>query len=272
MEKIKKAGMMAVVAVMLASCFFMEYYTYQSQETLLQMQKGEEPGSSRSEVVSGAVIENEVKKEEEAKKVAYLTFDDGPSKVTERILDVLKVYDVHATFFLIGGNITSEREALVQRMVKEGNTIGIHTYCHEAKEIYCSADAYMKDLEKTEERIYEVTGEKPTLCRFPWGSANNYLKKIEDDLIPRLESAGYYYCDWNVSAEDSVGTPTKYSIIKNIKKDYSRYEKPVILMHDSATSSLTAEMLPDIIVMLKDSGYQFDTLDHEEKPYQYPRN
>ena len=270
MNIIKKAGMMLVVAVMLASCFFMEYYTYQSQETLLQMQKGEI--KEQEKVVSGTVIENEAKKETQAKKVAYLTFDDGPSKVTERILDVLKVYDVKATFFLVGQNITSDREELVQRMVEEGNVVGIHTYCHEAKEIYCSADAYMEDLEKTEERIYEVTGEKTKLCRFPWGSANQYLKNIEEDLIPRMENQGYYYCDWNVSAEDSVGTPTKYSIIKNVKKDYNRYEKPVILMHDSATSSLTAEMLPDIIVMLKDSGYQFDTLNHVEKPYQYPRN
>lgn len=270
MKWIKKAGMMLVVAMMLVSCFFMEYYTYQSQETLLQMQKGDE--IIREKVVSGAVIENAEKKEIETKKVAYLTFDDGPSKVTERILDVLKVYDVQATFFLIGKNITSEREKLVQRMVEEGNVIGIHTYCHEAKQIYCSADAYMEDLEKTEERIYEVTGERAKLCRFPWGSANQYLKNIEKELIPRMENQGYYYCDWNVSAEDSVGSPTKYSIVKNVKKDFSRYEKPVILMHDSATSSLTAEMLPDIIVMLKNSGYQFDTLDHEEKPYQYPRN
>lgn len=270
MKWIKKAGMLFVVTMMLASCFFMEYYTYQSQETLLQMQKGEQ--TKQEKVVSGAVIENKEEKEAEEKKVAYLTFDDGPSKVTERILDVLKVYDVKATFFLIGQNITLDREELVQRMVEEKNVVGIHTYCHKAESIYCSADAYMEDLEKTGERIYEVTGKATKLCRFPWGSANQYLKKIEEELIPRMERQGYYYCDWNVSAEDSVGTPTRTSIIKNIKKDYSRYENPVILMHDSATSSLTAEMLPDIIVMLKDSGYQFDTLDHVEKPYQYPRN
>lgn len=267
MEYLKKVGMLVVVIGMLASCFYMEYYTYMSQETLLNMQEME---TDRQKVVSGAVVENTQKKQE--RKVAYLTFDDGPSKVTNRVLDVLKVYGIQGTFFLIGGNITEENEDIVKRMTQEGNAIGIHTYCHEAKKIYCSADAYMEDLKKTEERIYTVTGKRTKLCRFPWGSANAYLKNIEKELLPQLEENGYYYCDWNVSAEDSVGKPTSYSILKNVKKDYSRYQEPVILMHDSSTNSLTAQMLPDIIVMLKDSGYEFDTLDHMEKPYQYPRN
>lgn len=257
---------------MLGACFWLEYDTYQSQETILELQNIERDKSEYCDIIEEATKENTKEKEKIGKKIAYLTFDDGPSKVTERILDVLEAYDIPATFFLIGCNITEERVPIIERMVKNKNAIGIHTYCHEAKQIYRSTDSYLEDLKKTKQRIYEVTGQRVSMIRFPWGSANNYLKKIEDSLIPKLEQEGYDYYDWNVSAEDSVGKPTRYSIIKNVKKDFSRYDNPVVLMHDSATSSLTAEMLPDIIVMLKDAGYQFDTLDHMEKPYQYPRD
>lgn len=272
MKWVERTVKLVLVLAMLASCFWMEYYTYQSQETILQIQKEVGNQGKSEEIITGTTLENEEKKKEQGKKVAYLTFDDGPSKVTERILDVLEVYDVPATFFLIGCNITEEREPVIERMVENNNAIGIHTYCHKADEIYRSAQSYLDDLKKTQERIYEVTGKEVSMIRFPWGSANNYLKKIEDSLLPALEAEGYNYYDWNVSAEDSIGNPTRYSILKNVKKDFDRYDNPVVLMHDSATSSLTAEMLPDIIVMLKNGGYQFDTLDHMEKPYQYPRN
>lgn len=271
MKWVERATKIVLVLAMLASCFWLEYYTYQSQETILQLQK-EKENKKTDEIVTKTMAENEQEKKEQSKKVAYLTFDDGPSEVTERILDVLEVYDIPATFFLIGCNITEEREPVIERMVKNKNAIGLHTYCHNANEIYCSAQSYLDDLQKTKERIYEVTGKEISMIRFPWGSANEYLKKIEDSLLPALEKEGYYYFDWNVSAEDSVGNPTRYSILHNVKKDFSRYDNPVVLMHDSATSSLTAEMLPDIIVMLKEGGYQFDTLDHMDKPYQYPRD
>ena len=79
-----------------------------------------------------------------------------------------------------------------------------------------------------------------------------------------MERRGYCYYDWNVSAEDSVGKPTSYSILANIFKDVFRYDTPVILMHDSATNALTVSMLADIIKEIKEAGYEFDTLDNRE--------
>lgn len=266
MQKYKKilAGLMGVF--LLFVCFRVEYYTYklQSEETAL---------IEESQPVASCVTEeNQKEKEKKEQKVAYLTFDDGPSCNTKRVLDVLNAYQINATFFLIGSNITPDTKPIVERMVKEGNAVGIHTYSHEANKMYASAEAFEKDFLQAEDIINATTGQKTRLCRFPWGSANNYLKKIDSQVLPWLEEKGYYYCDWNVSAEDSIGTPTAYSIIRNIKKDYGRYEHPILLMHDSNTNCLTAEMLPDIIVMLKQDGYNFDTLDHMEKPYQYARN
>ncbi|MEG1457743.1 MAG: polysaccharide deacetylase family protein [Acetivibrio sp.] len=204
-----------------------------------------------------------------SEKVAYLTFDDGPSKVTEMVLDELKEEKVKATFFLIGEQITKEKEPLLQRMVKEGHLIGVHTYTHRWKDIYASANAYIEDAEKTAERIYEVTGVKPIYYRFPWGSVNGYISSFCDDIIKRMKEKGYTYFDWNVSAEDSVGKPTQESILKNVRKDYKRYQEPVILMHDSPSNRLTAETLVQIIREMKDEGYGFSTIQNRSKPCQY---
>ncbi len=205
------------------------------------------------------------------KKVAYLTFDDGPSVLTEEVLAILKEENIRATFFLIGSQITTEEEELLKKMVNEGHLLGIHTYSHKSNEIYGSADAYIEDAKKTAQRIYEVTGEQPTIYRFPWGSKNCYVSGICDKIIEEMTKEGYEYFDWNVSAEDSIGTPTKASILKNIKKDFEKYKEPVILMHDSAINKATVEALPSIIEMLKEEGYTFGRLDERSKPYHYPR-
>lgn len=199
-----------------------------------------------------------------AKKTAYLTFDDGPSEQTALVLDILKEEGIHATFFLIGEEITAEREELVKRMVEEGHTIGLHTYCHDYDVIYHSVDNFLADYEKLYERIYEVAGIKPSIFRFPGGSTNRYGKSVIKKLKTEMERRGFCFYDWNVSAEDMVGKPTRYSIRTNIFKDVFRYEQPVILMHDSAANALTVSMLTDIIGEIRKGGYDFDTLDHRE--------
>lgn len=198
------------------------------------------------------------------KKIAYLSFDDGPSEETIKVLDILKEEGIHATFFLIGEEITPEREDIVRRIVEEGHTIGLHTYCHDYTKMYHSVDAFLEDYEKVYQRIYEVTGKKPVIFRFPGGSKNKYVSRIAKEVIKEMERRGFCYYDWNVSAEDSVGRPTAYSIRANIFKDVFRFEQPVILMHDSAINKVTISCLPDIIKEIRKAGYEFDTLDHRE--------
>lgn len=206
-----------------------------------------------------------------SKKTAYLTFDDGPSKVTEIILDTLKTEKINATFFLVGKAITSDMESTVKRIYEDGHTIGIHTYSHKS-DIYHSIDSYLEDFEKVCEQIKELTGEEPKIFRFPWGSANQYLCNNCAKVTEILEEKGYTYYDWNVSAEDAIGNPTKYSILNNIKKNYKKYNEAIILMHDSSINKLTAELLPEIINMIKEADYEFDTLDHMEVPFQYSKD
>ena len=203
------------------------------------------------------------------KKIAYLTFDDGPSDNTFDILDILQEKDVPATFFILGSAITDEGEACLRRMANEGHTIGIHTYSHMCNEIYCSIERYLDDFNTVYQQIYEITGRRVSIYRFPWGSNNGYSKEIKEALMDEMERRGFICYDWNVSANDSVGKPTAYSILHNIEKDLEQHNYPIILMHDSVINDLTARVLPDIIEMIREKGYEFDTLDHRE-PYQFP--
>lgn len=208
---------------------------------------------------------------EKKEKVAYLTFDDGPSNTTKQVLDVLEKYQIHGTFFLIGENIQPRMCGVLERMVRDGNQVGIHTYCHEANVMYGNFQLFQKDFLHAEACIQNTIHRKTVLFRFPWGSANDYLCGINNPVCSWLESQGYTYCDWNVSGEDAVGTPTAWSIYHNVEKDFKRYDEAIILLHDSASTELTAKVLPEIIEMIQAAGYRFDTLDHAKHIYQYGR-
>ena len=208
-------------------------------------------------------------KSDKENKIAYLTFDDGPSENTYKVLDILQEEEVKATFFIVGSNISKTEVNSLKRMVNEGHTIGIHTYSHMCNEIYCSVERYLDDFNTVYQQIYEITGKRVNIYRFPWGSNNKYSRNIKDALIEEMERRGFSCYDWNVSAEDSIGRPTRNSIRKNIRKDLLRYSDPIILLHDSRINGLTVEMLPEIIEIIRDKGYEFDTLDQRE-PYQFP--
>jgi len=214
--------------------------------------------------------EYEIPKElTKGKKIAYLTFDDGPSENTFKILDILEKRDIKAIFFIVGSAVNEERETCLVRMVNEGHTIGIHTYSHICNEIYCSVERYLDDFNTVYQQVYGITGERVNIYRFPLGSSNGYSKGIKDALMEEMERRGFTCYDWNVSADDAIGKPTAYSIRHNIEKDLKKNNYPIILMHDSTINDLTVRMLPEIIKMLKEKGYEFETLDQRE-PYQFP--
>ena len=209
------------------------------------------------------------KEADKERKVVYLTFDDGPSDNTYDILDILEDKNVKATFFIVGNAISDKREDSLRRMVNEGHTIGIHSYSHLCNEIYCSVERYLDDFNTVYEQIYNITGKRVNIYRFPWGSNNAFSKNIKNALLEEMERRGFACYDWNVDTKDAVGQPTAYSILKNIRKDIKRYPNPIVLMHDIKTSKTTVQLLPYIIDMLSDMGYEFDTLDNREQ-YLFP--
>lgn len=206
------------------------------------------------------------------KKTAYLTFDDGPSDNTRSILDTLKKEKAVATFFLIGNEITDEKEAIVKQEIAQGNAVGVHTFCHEQKQMYCDAAGFFTDYQKASERIASVTGRLPVLHRFPWGSNNGYVCSYVDDLHEKLKAMGVRSFDWNVSGEDSVSPHvSQETIFQNVKKDLTRFDEPIILLHDSASAKNTASVLPRIIQYIREQGYSFGTLENREE-YLFPKS
>ncbi len=212
----------------------------------------------------GTVVEQEM-----PEKVVFLTFDDGPSRNTVKILDTLAKYEVSATFFVIGENLTEDGVAIAKRALEEGHMLGMHTETHSYDKIYRTVDSFLTDYDKLASRFVEEFGECPAIFRFPGGSYSAYINPIKEDLKKELERRGFIGYDWNVSGEDSVGTPTAASIKKNIFDTIEDQSQPIILLHDSPCSNLTAEVLPEILEKLIADGYEFRTLECR-KPYLFP--
>ncbi len=211
-------------------------------------------------------------RDREKRKIAYLTFDDGPSKNTDKILDVLKEKKVKATFFVVGktGSLAENR---YRRIVEEGHTLGLHSYSHRYEEIYASLENYKKDVLRLKEYLYEVTGEEVWAYRFPGGSSNRVAKVPMKECIDFLEEEGIVYFDWNASSEDAVAVNASCSVLNsNILKDALRYERPMILMHDLHECCNTADGLSELIDRLLEEGYQIEAITKETKPVQHNRN
>ena len=193
-------------------------------------------------------------------KVIYLTFDDGPSKHTSRLLDVLKKYNVKATFFVTGYG----SDSMIKREYDEGHTIALHTYTHKYCDIYKNIDAYFNDLNRIQNRVKRITGFTPKYIRFPGGSSNTVSrgcdggKKIMSQLVKEVEKRGYVYFDWNVVSGDA-GWTTKtdkvYSYVVNaLKSNYS-----IVLQHDSKGYSVDA--VERIIKYGLNNGFTFKKID-----------
>ena len=206
----------------------------------------------------------------EEKKIAYLTFDDGPSKNTELILDILKENNVHATFFIISPYIEPHIQ-FVKRAYEEGNAIGNHTADHEFKCVYTCEESFFKSFNKQQKFIKEVTGSDCTIFRFPGGSNNTIVKNsrgkdFTKNITFKLNEVGVNVYDWNVDSGDAKGNNIPAStLIQNISREIKdkdgNYKNPaIILMHDCMTKNTTVEALPGIIKLLKDAGYDFGIL------------
>ena len=202
-------------------------------------------------------------------KVAYLTFDDGPSKVTEDILDILKEEGVPATFFVIAAENNEKYLPVLSRTASEGHLIA-HSGSHQYSTIYASPEAFWQDLAGLREKLTPYVGNaQMNILRFPGGSTNTVSRKyggssIMKELKAQAETYGFRYVDWNVCANDAVGgrhSPSE--IYKNVVEEAAGHNTCVVLMHD--TKKETVQALGDIIRWFKNAGYRFDTVDHMPK-------
>ena len=190
--------------------------------------------------------------------VVYLTFDDGPNKAnTEKILQILKEENIHATFFLTGQNVRLYPD-VVKEIYQSGNAIGVHSYTHDYKKIYASPQAYIDELLQTDTLIYNAIGVRPVISRTPGGTQGHFTSAFWQ----AIQDIGYIEVGWNALTGDADGTgKTAEKEIANVKNQMALrpylHSHLVILMHDASGHEATVEALPTIISMLKEQGYTF---------------
>lgn len=199
----------------------------------------------------------------------YLTFDDGPSYNTERLLDTLDYYGVQATFFVTG--VHSDYSPMLGEIVRRGHTIAMHSACHHYNEIYVSEEAYFADLREIQDLIFEYAGVRPTLVRFPGGGSNTvscYNPGIMTRLAGDLADMGYTYFDWNVSGADTADNATYASVVANVCEDAGKREVSVVLQHD--TCGFSVDAVAEIIEWGLANGYAFRALDASSPTMHHP--
>ena len=196
----------------------------------------------------------------EDEKVVYLTFDDGPSKNTQKVLDILKEYDAKATFFITGQQ--PEYFPMIRTAYDAGHTIGLHTYTHDYAGVYASEEAYFDDLEKVGEVAKEQIGYVPCFIRFPGGSSNmisaEYSSGLMTKLVDAVQEKGYQYYDWNLDSGDAAGAG-KDAIEENSTTE--KLNHVMLLCHDTQAKDATVEALPYILKYYTERGYEFRGID-----------
>lgn len=203
------------------------------------------------------------------KKVCYLTFDDGPGPYTNRLLDILKKYNVKATFFVT--NLRKDCQADIAREVQEGHSVGVHSFTHDYKKIYASESAYWADFDAMENVIQQETGKTTKLMRFPGGSSN-MVSKFNPGVMGRLTQQatekGYVYFDWNVSSGDAGGTKDTNVVRQNIIQGMQTHNKSVVLCHD--IKEFTVNAIESVITWGLQNGYTFLPLDETSFDAHHP--
>lgn len=199
-------------------------------------------------------------------KTAYLTFDDGPNNsVTPMVLDVLRKYNVKATFFMVG-SLIEQNPDMARRVYEEGHTLANHSYSHVYTELYADTASFMSQIEKTHALIQGITDNLnyPKIFRFPGGGYNTGSHaEIKQECKPLLEENKFRYCDWNALTGDAEKkSPTADYLVSRLKATTKDKEDVVILMHDAPAKTATAESLGEVIEYLISQGFTFDTLDN----------
>lgn len=203
--------------------------------------KRQDTTAPASQEVSTGKITGE---EDVAKKIA-LTFDDGPHpRYTEQLLDGLKERNVVATFFVTGENAQNYPN-IIRREQAEGHLIGNHTYSH-IQLTSGNRETFREELVKTNEILENITGEKVSFVRPPYGSWDKSFEK-ELNMFPVL---------WNIDPLDWCSHNAECIAAKVVEK---AGDGDIILMHDYYDTSVTAAL--EVVDVLQKRGFQFVTVE-----------
>lgn len=192
---------------------------------------------------TGELLSKEKAQIDPSKPMVALTFDDGPGERTTELLNQLKKYNAHATFFMLGKNVKRYPDA-VKQMLKDGNELGNHSYDHQQL-TKIDADAIAKEVNDTNQNIKDICGSAATVLRPPYGAINDTVKS----------SVGMPMILWNVDTLDWK-TRNAQSTIDEVMKNLK--DGDIILMHDIHTETIDAAL--ELIPKLEEEGYQLVTV------------
>ncbi|MBX4259626.1 polysaccharide deacetylase [Clostridium estertheticum] len=291
----RRRKIVAIMFIILCSLVYTRYaYSYKMEvkakenhvlqvkaQTVLEKSREEKAASAAIELrarVANAANTYDIQKTsdiakgkgvKDGKKIAFLTFDDGPSTtVTPKVLDILKNNNIKATFFTLGNAIESNNSSkeLIKRIAKEGHALGNHGYSHDMKIIYphnkLDVNVFMAEIEKTNNILESILGQdfNARAIRMPGGYMSRvyYHDPNLTELNAKLKEKDLYSIDWNAYVFDAEGKKkTSPELVEAFKENVGTQEKIVVLMHDTYGKESTAEALPEIIDYLKTSGYEF---------------
>lgn len=223
------------------------------------------PNSFALELTTNSVMDTSLREKittltKKEEKIAYLTFDDGPTlKATGKILDILKEEEIKATFFVVGKHV-KEHPELVKRAYEEGHYIANHGYHHDNKKLYSSNENFINEIKNTDIEIGKAIGIEnycSHVFRFPNGYMSSHYKAKKKEATKLLSDINYTYIDWNCLNNDSVKKYSSSQLLKNLKKSAKNKGTLVILMHDTSDVNDTPSTLKDSITYLKEQGYEF---------------
>lgn len=246
----KKIDIMIALMIIIVLLFFI--WIHKSKSLAIEL--------SKNSVLSTEMIDKVATITKNEEKIAYLTFDDGPTiSVTPKILDILKSEDVKATFFVIGKYVDKHPE-IVRREYEEGHYIANHGYDHDNSVLYKSNESFRNELEKTDIAIGKAIGVDDYcshIFRFPNGFMSPANKSSKKEALKILEEMQYTYVDWNCLNNDSVKKYSRQELLNNLKKTSKNKGALVILMHDTKDVSDSSTILKESIEYLKSEGYEF---------------
>lgn len=208
-------------------------------------------------ITAGVLILNsKIVEGEENEKIAYITFDDGPSRYTNKIIDILDENHVKGTFFMINDNMMVFKN-VVRRMDSEGHGTGFHGVTHDINELYKTEDSAIEEFRTCSKTFYKITGKKSRLVRIPFGSKPYMLENIYEKFVDE----GFLVWDWTIDTEDWKSSEDQ--IVSNILYYARESDEIVILLHENQR---TVDCLNNIIAILKERGYDIRPITEDVKP------